>query len=512
MTFILKLLKTIFSRVFAIALSVIMQVAIIVFLMEEMAASYLYFQAALSVLGLLIFVGLVNKKMNPEHKMIWAFLVIVFPLLGILLYFILWLNSPKKRNIRKYTTFDKNIIKQEGSYKEDVYKISNKFEGQFKYIENTSALNAYKNSKCTYLKSGTEFYDSLIKDLKNAKEFIFMEYFIINHGKMWDSILEILKEKVKEGVEVRFIYDDLGSAKYVRGNYYKKLQSYGIKCHKYNTMIPLVSSYHNNRDHRKITVIDGYISYTGGINLSDEYMNITSPFGHWKDNAVRIEGEATNNFTILFLQSYALACREKQDFNKYLYNKEKHPIIESEEILLPFGTGPSNMYYENMANDVFLHLINQAKRSIDISTPYLVIDYALTNALIAASARGVKVRILIPSIPDKKLVYAFARDTAHDLSSYGIEIYTYTPGFNHAKSFLVDDEIAFVGTTNLDFRSLLHHYECGVLIYNSPCLKDIDANFEDDYLKSKLMSEKELRSNVIVKLVLSFLKVFQSLL
>ena len=198
MTFILKLLKTIFSRVFAIALSVIIQVAIIVILMEEMAASYLYFQAALSILGLLIFVGLVNKKMNPEHKMIWAFLVIVFPLLGILLYFILWLNSPKKRVLKKYTTFDKSIIKQEGSYKEEVYKISNKFEGQFKYIENTSSLNAYKNSKCTYLKSGTEFYDSLIKDLKNAKEFIFMEYFIINHGKMWDSILELLKEKVKE--------------------------------------------------------------------------------------------------------------------------------------------------------------------------------------------------------------------------------------------------------------------------------------------------------------------------
>ena len=170
------------------------------------------------------------------------------------------------------------------------------------------------------------------------------------------------------------------------------------------------------------------------------------------------------------------------------------------------------MYYNNMSSDVFLHLINQAKKSIDISTPYLVIDYALTNALIAASVRGVKVRILIPSIPDKKLVYAFAKDTAHDLSSYGIEIYTYTPGFNHAKSFLVDDEIAFVGTTNLDFRSLLHHYECGVLIYNSPCLKDIDSNFEDDYLKSKLMNEKELRSNVVVKLILSFLKVFQSLL
>lgn len=512
MAIFMKILKTIFSRVFAIALSVIIQVAIIVILMEEMAASYLYFQAALSIIGLLVFIVLVNKKMNPEHKMIWAFLVIVFPLLGIMLYFILWLNSPKKKTIKKYTTFNENIVKQDGSYKEEVYQICKDFKGQYKYIENMSSLNVYKNSKCTYLKSGTRFYNSLIKDLKDAKEFIFMEYFIINHGKMWDSILEILKQKVKEGVEVRLVYDDLGSAKYVRGNYFKQLRKYGIKCYKFNTMIPLVSSYHNNRDHRKITIIDGYIAYTGGINLSDEYMNITSPFGHWKDNAVRIEGEATNNLTILFLQSYALASKEKQEFDKYLYNKEKHPVIESNEVLLPFGTGPSNMYYKNMSSDVFLHLINQAKKSIDISTPYLVIDYALTNALIAASVRGVKVRILIPSIPDKKLVYAFAKDTAHDLSSYGIEIYTYTPGFNHAKSFLVDDEIAFVGTTNLDFRSLLHHYECGVLIYNSPCLKDIDSNFEDDYLKSKLMNEKELRSNVVVKLILSFLKVFQSLL
>ena len=196
----MKILKTIFSRVFAIALSVIIQVAIIVILMEEMAASYLYFQAALSIIGLLVFIVLVNKKMNPEHKMIWAFLVIVFPLLGIMLYFILWLNSPKKKTIKKYTTFNENIVKQDKSYKEEVYQICKDFKGQYKYIENMSSLNVYKNSKCTYLKSGTRFYNSLIKDLKDAKEFIFMEYFIINHGKMWDSILEILKQKVKEGV------------------------------------------------------------------------------------------------------------------------------------------------------------------------------------------------------------------------------------------------------------------------------------------------------------------------
>ena len=512
MTKLLRILKLIVSRLFVVALAVIAQVVLIVYFMIQLTSSYIYFQIISSIIGLLVFIMVVNQRMHPEQKIIWAFLIIVFPMVGIVLYSVFYINRPSKKHIEKYTKFHYQGLESEESYKQEIYKIANQYQDQVKYIENMSSLNAYKNTQCKYLKDGKEFYESLIKDLKNAKQFIFMEYFIINHGVMWNTILDVLKEKVKEGVEVKFIYDDLGSAKYVRGNYYKKLRGYGIQCYKYNKMIPLVSSYHNNRDHRKITVIDGYIGYTGGINLSDEYMNLTHPYGHWKDNAVRLYGPAVNNLTILFLQNFALASLKTQDYNRYLCDNQKFPKISNNEIIFPYGSGPKSRYYENFATDVFLNLIQQAKRSIDISTPYLIIDYATTNALIAAAARGVKVRILIPSKPDKKLIYAFSKQTAYELATYGIEIYTYTPGFNHAKSFLVDDEVAFIGTTNLDFRSLMHHYECGVWIYNSPCLKKIDQNFENDYLKSKLMSANDLKSKFAVKIIISFLKIFQSLL
>ena len=507
-----KVIKLFFSRVFLVALTVLIEIALALLFVIKLKEKYVYFEIASSILGVLLFVTLINKKMNPEHKIIWACLFIMFPIFGIVLYVLFALNSPSKRLLNKYTNFDKSDFVKSNEYKEEVYKLSKNYKGQIKYIENMSGLNSYKNTKTTYLKDGKEFYDSLISDLKNAKKFIFMEYFIINHGTMWDSIEKILIDKVNEGVEVRLLYDDFGCAKYLKSSFSKRLRDKGINCRKFNKMIPLVSSIHNNRSHRKITIIDGHIAYTGGINLSDEYMNITSPFGYWKDNAVRLYGESCDNLTVLFLQNFALAIGKVQEFNKYLYKNNNNEEVISDEIIVPFGSGPSLRYYENISNDVFLHLINQAKVSIDISTPYLIIGYALSSALIAAVARGVKVRILIPSKPDKKFVYEFSKLNAYELASHGVEIYTFTPGFNHAKSFLVDDEVAYVGTTNLDFRSLIHHYECGVWIYNSKAIKDIDDNFESDYLKSTLVNPSDLKSNLLVRLFVSFVRIFQSLL
>lgn len=507
-----QLIKSIFSRVFLVAITVFLELFLALFFIIKLSEKYAYFELISSVFGILLFVTLINKKMNPEHKIIWALLFVMFPLLAMVLYLLFALNSPSKKLINKYTNFDKSNFIKSKEYREEVYKLSSNYKGQIKYIENMSGLNVYKNTETTYLKDGKEFYNSLISDLKSAKKFIFMEYFIINHGTMWNNIEKILIDKVNEGVEVRLLYDDFGCAKYLRSDFSKKLRKKGIKCHKFNRVIPLVSSIHNNRSHRKITIIDGHIAYTGGINLSDEYMNITSPFGYWKDNAVRLYGEACDNLTVLFLQNFALATREIQEYDKYFYKNNDSTEVISDEIIVPFGSGPSLRYYENISTDVFLHLINQAKVSIDISTPYLVIDHSLSSALIAAVARGVKVRILIPSKPDKKFVYEFSKLNAYELANHGVEIYTFTPGFNHAKSFLVDDEVAYVGTTNLDFRSLIHHYECGVWIYNSKAIKDIDDNFESDYLKSKLVNPNELKSNFLVRLFVSFVRIFQSLL
>lgn len=505
------LFKMIFSRIFLVALSVIIQVVLLVYFAFELTGDFVYFQALSTILGILVFVIVVNRKLHPEHKLMWAFLIMAVPIVGITLYIVLDASKPSKRRMKKYTSFDTSLIAKDDNYKKEVYSIANKYEGQIKYLEKNSLLNCYKNTECNFYPNGLSFYEALLEDLRQAKKFIFMEYFIIRPGKMWDSILEVLEQKVKEGVEVRFLYDDVGSCNYVRGWYYKKLKKLGINCAKFNTMIPMVSSYHNNRDHRKITVIDGKIGYTGGINIGDEYLNITSPYGYWKDNAVRIKGEATNNLTILFLQNFSLATlNKKTDFAPYLY-KEKE-VINNNQLVFAYGTGPKVLYHENMAIDVFLNLINQAQKYIDISTPYLIIDYSLRNALISAAARGVRVRILFPSKPDKKLIYAFGKQYALELIEHGVEVYSYTPGFNHAKSILIDDEVAYIGTTNLDFRSLLHHYECGVWLYNCDCIKDIDENFEKDYLCSKKLSAKDIKTSLFTKILISFLKIFSPLL
>lgn len=499
--------KLMFSRLFAVALSVIIQVVLIAYFMFQLTESYIYFQIASTVLAVLIVVGIANEKSHPEQKLLWVLLISVIPIVGITLYVLFSINKPPKKFIEKYTKFDTNLFK-----KEDISPLLKEYKTDFKYLVSQTGIDVCKNSECLYLKDGKEFYESLISDLKKAEKFIFMEYFIIKEGVMWNNILNILIEKAKQGVDVRFIYDDVGSCKNVKGTYYKKLRKEGIKCYKFNKMLALISSYHNNRDHRKITVIDGTIAYTGGINLSDEYMNINSPFGYWKDNAIRVKGEAVDNFTILFLQMYSLVSKTKADVEKYLYNTNKKEEIISDEIIYAFGSGPKNVYDENMAIDAFLNLIHSAKESIDISTPYLITDYSITNALIAASKKGIKVRILFPSKPDKRLIWWFGKQTAMELAKNGVEIYSYTPGFNHAKSFLVDNKIAFIGTTNLDFRSLLHHFECGALIYNSKCLKEIDDNFENDYLMSKRMTEKDLKMNPIAGVIISFLRIFQSLL
>ncbi len=506
----LSIIKLIFSRLFFVAISVIAQVVIVSYYIFNLTESYVYFQLISSIIGLIVFVLIVNDKVPPEQKMLWSFLIIAFPIVGIVIYIVLKAEEPMAKRTRRYAKLP-SLPLENVKEQEKIYEIANKYAGQIKYLETMSSFRAYRNTKVAFLKDGKEFYESLMKDLENASKYIFLEYFIINHGHMWNSILNVLKEKVKEGVEVKLIYDDVGCVKYLRGSYYKYLRKLGIECYKFNTMLPFVSAYHNNRDHRKIAIIDGKIAYTGGINISDEYMNLVQIYGHWKDNAVRLTGQGINNLIILFLQNFSIVSLKQQNYEKYLYDESLNDIL-NDEIVMPYGTGPRSRYYENFATDAFLNLINQASKNIDISTPYLIIDYAISNALIAAVARGVKVRLLIPATPDKALVYAFTKSAAYELAINGVEIYKFTPGFNHAKTFLIDDEVAYVGTTNLDFRSLLHHYECGVWIYNSDCILDIKKDFDDDFAKSKLVPPKELKYNFFMRLLISFLKIFQSLL
>lgn len=361
------------------------------------------------------------------------------------------------------------------------------------------------------------FLKDLLIELKRAKKFIFMEYFIIKPGMMWDSIHEVLIDKVKENVDVRIIYDDIGSLGYLESDYYKKLQKEGIKCYKFNPFYPILSGIYNNRDHRKITIIDGKIAYTGGINIGDEYINLKSPYGHWKDSAIKLNGPAVNNLTKMFLEMYNSISKNEEDIEKYIKlnieenNNNLDNINTDYGFVHPFGDGPKPIYKEQIAENNFINMINNAKKYVYITTPYLIIDYNLTTSLRSAALKGVDVRIITPHIPDKKIIFNLTRSSYKYLLEAGVKIYEYTPGFIHQKSLIVDDNLAFVGTVNFDYRSLVHHYECGVILYNTDSIKDIYIDIKNIIDESQEITLSNFKMRKIDKLISIILFIFSPL-
>ena len=508
----MKYIKLLFSHLFIVTLAIILQIGVIIVLLERLNEYYAAVQVVLTVLSIVIAVNLINRNMNPDYKIPWLFLVLAIPLFGIVLYLMFSKNyltirqQKKLKLIRKKNEKNITVSKEEDEVNKKELK---EYYGQNKFIENSSNSKAYKDTETKYFKSGEEFFLDLISELKLAKDFIFMEYFIIEEGKMFNTILDILKEKVQEGVDVRLIYDDVGCASKVKINYAKTLQSYGIKCYVFNPFIPVVSGMHNNRDHRKITVIDGKVGYTGGINLADEYINEISPFGHWKDSSIKLIGKGVNGLTLMFLNNYEFITKENDDYKKYL--EIEHKTYENQGYVHPFGDGPRPIDDEQIGENVYINILNNAKDYVYITTPYLIIDFNLINALRNAALRGVDVRIITPHIPDKKIVLNLTRSYYKELLNAGIKIYEYEPGFIHAKNFISDDKVGVVGTINLDYRSLVHHYECGVFMVNTPSILDIKEDFINTQNES-IEIPKDFKLNIFISLLNYILKFFTPLL
>lgn len=322
-------------------------------------------------------------------------------------------------------------------------------------------------------------FPKMLEQLKSAEKFIFMEYFIIVPGKMWDAILEILQEKAHQGVQVRILYDGMNPLANLPDDYPKQLQRLGIECKVFSPVTPFVSTHYNNRDHRKILVIDGHTAFTGGINLQDRYINEETVFGHWKDTGILVRGEAAQGFTMLFLQMWN-ATERMREFAPYI---RPMPVPDAPGLVIPYGDIPGDE--ENVGENVYLTMLNQAQHSAFIMTPYLILDGQMLGALRLAAERGVDVRILLPHIPDKKIAFALAQNHYPELLDAGVKIYEYTPGFVHAKVFLCDDRHAAVGTINLDYRSLYLHYECGAYLYDVPAINDIRTDFEQTFAISQ---------------------------
>lgn len=504
----MKLFKLIFSRAIVVALAIILQVALFFTVLYMFNSYFVWFQVISVIISLVVFLYIINKKESPEFKIPWLVIIFTVPYFGVIIY--IMFARPKIR--RKTKVLIKEVSEKTEHYsnssadREKTDAVLGKYAGVARYIENSSHISARVNSRVTYYKSGEEFFAALIADLEKAEKFIFMEYFIIESGKMWDTVHEILCRKAAGGVEVRLLYDDMGCLGKVGRNYYKKLRGEGINCWKFNPLLPIVSGIYNNRDHRKIAVIDGNTAFTGGINLADEYINEIEKFGHWKDTAVKIEGPAAEHFCSMFLQLFDVTTGNISDYDKYLGLPQE--CFDDGGAVCVMGDGPNPHYPEKVGENTFLNLINSAEKYVYITTPYLIVDYNIETALRNAALRGVDVIIITPHIPDKKIVFGMTRSNYTYLMSAGVKIYEYTPGFIHAKTMIVDGEAAFVGTVNFDYRSLVHHYECGAVMFRTPCISDIKSDFDDTVSLSERVTPENFRMSKFAAFINSILSIF----
>ncbi len=431
---------------------------------------------ALEFLSVIVTVVLIARIDNPAYKIAWLVVIMAFPIFGICIYLVFGVNTLKRADMLRLARLEHKYAPK--SDEEVVKKLSEKSEtalSQAKYLEKVASARAFDKTETKYYPLGDLLFPDLLDALKSAEKFIFLEYFIIEEGVMWNSILDILIEKAKSGVDVRVIYDDMGSMFTLAHKYPKILHALGIKCVVFRRIVPILSSSFNNRDHRKLCVVDGKIAFTGGINLADEYINQKERFGHWLDCGIRLCGKGVEGFTSMFLSMWDYLTLKKSNLNDFSVPAVYFDAIKSDGFVVPYTDSPCDDY--QVGEDVYLNMISQARDYIYICTPYLAIDYQMINALKRAALSGVDVRIMTPGIPDKPPVHSLSRSYYETLVSAGIKIYEYKPGFLHSKTFVCDDSLAVCGTINLDFRSLCLHHECAVWMYECSAIADIKENF-----------------------------------
>ena len=510
----MKYLKLIFNRIFIFGLMILIQVIISMSFMIDTFHRYSdVLSFVCTVISILVVLFIVYKEDNPAYKIAWIIPILLFPIFGGLLYLCLGNKKPTKKmrvKLEREHNRQRHLISQDKNIIKEIEVQDMTVAGQVKYLSEYMDFPIYKNTEVVYYKSGEEKFKDLVKELKAAKHYIFMEYFIIAEGEMWDTILEILEQKAKEGLDVRLIYDDVGCVSLLPYRYDKILESRGIKCMAFNKFVPIISLAMNNRDHRKITVIDGHTGFTGGINLADEYINKKERFGYWKDTGIMLKGEAVWNLTTMFLHMWNSFRYADEDYSKYKPHIHIEDLVVDDGYVQPYGDTPLDE--EVVGENVYLNIINSAKRYVYIFTPYLIIDNEMMTALCLASKRGIDVKIVTPGIPDKKTVFKLTRSYYHQLIENGVEIYEYTPGFIHAKVVVSDDEIATVGTINFDYRSLYLHFECGVFMYKTKCIQDIKQDAIETIYKSKKIDIDFFKDNKFGIIFKAILRVFAPLL
>ena len=512
---------------------ILLEAIILATLFSKFYIHAVWIEGLLRLFSVVIVLNIIRTSQHLSSDLMWILLIILFPVPGTLAYLGLGANLITSRtlwNLVGSAENSKRYYEQDPAVSLELETRDPALRGQFDYISKSANFPFYRNTGFDYYELGETGYPVMLEELRKAEKFIFLEYFIITEGIMWNGILDILTEKAKQGVEVRVMYDDIGSFTTLSAGYAKRLERRGIKCISFNRVNPVLNTIMNHRDHRKIMVIDGTTAFSGGVNLADEYLNIHSPYGHWKDNIIRVQGEAVWSFTIMFLTHWNALRKEDNDYTKFRAAPELFKLFQSKSepeapprltgaeyeynqydgYLAPYGESPFNN--EHVAQNIYMNILNQANKYCYICTPYLIIDPELENALILAAKRGVDVRILTPGIPDKKLVWQLTRSFYKSLIVGGVKIYEYTPGFVHAKIFVCDDKIATVGTVNLDYRSLYLHFENGVYLYHSKKIADVKQDVLDALEKSHEMTREESTFGPLKTFILSAVRIFAPLM
>ena len=499
-----KLLKKVLSRTVVTALLIVIQVAWLAALLLQLGNSLPAIQTVLRILSLVAILFVIKSDMNPSYKIGWILLIAVLPILGGLMYVIFGNKRPTKNMREMLRAQLEKSAEYLGTQESITGELDGGAAGLFKYLEGSAGYPTAKNTTVRYYRVGEEMYADLLPELEKAEKFIFLEYFIIRPGEMWDGVLEILKRKAAAGVDVRIIYDDMGCIDILPANYNATLEGWGIRTMAFNRFVPAVSLVMNNRDHRKITVIDGKVGFTGGINISDEYINVKERFGHWKDTGLMLKGPGVFNLTLMFLEMWNAFNKDGDRYAEFIPDSFEGCGSADDGYVLSFSDSPLDN--ESVGESVYTDMLYQAKDYIYITTPYLAIDSELQTALCMAAKRGVDVRMITPGIPDKKLVYRLTRSYYPTLLRAGVKIYEYTPGFIHAKSFVCDDKLCVVGTINMDYRSLYLHFECGTLMYNNPEIKQVKKDDLDTMEKCRKVELSDMKTNFLGELIDSFLR------
>lgn len=505
------LLNFVFSRLCFFLLLIVFQLLLFAALYGLMAEKIPYFITLQTIFSIVMVFYLFRCSMDSTSKLTWLTLITLFPIPGTLLLFFTrqGLGYIATKAIATHLINEtKNKLPQDEEVINNPDIVSSGISDLHHYLGRTGCFPVYSGTQTTFFPQGEDKFAAMLDELEKAEKFIFMEYFIIEEGYMWGKILSILIRKARLGVDVRVMYDGMCEISGLSFDYSKRLENLGIKCKAFSPLMPFISTHYNYRDHRKILVIDGKVAFNGGVNLADEYINKKKRFGHWKDTAVMLRGNAVQSFTLMFLQMWNINVRNPQWDDFLSLPDEK---IQASGFVMPYADCPIDD--DKVGEAVYMDILNRASDYVHIMTPYLILDGELESALKFAAKRGVDVKIILPGIPDKKSAFALAKTHYKSLISAGVKIYEYTPGFVHAKVCVCDNERAVIGTINLDYRSLYHHYECATYLYKTDSIHDIESDFGETLAKCRQVTPETIRNEKLYyKIVGSIMKIIAPLM